>query len=523
MDHSEIPAKNPARILVAGATGYIGGRLVLRLLDAGYRVRAMARSMDKIKGRFWQNHPGLEAVKADIHDIDSLDAAFSGCDMAYYLVHSMSEVHPDFARADRHAARNFAAKAGEHGLKRIIYLGGLGGREKNTSPHLKSRSEVEDILCSGPVPATVFRSAHIIGSGSASFEMLRYTAERMPFFIVPESVIDTYIQPVCIRNVLTYLKKCLDKEDTIGRSFDIGGPEVLTYRRLFEIYALQAGLKRPVFITSYLPRFKLGTKVALTVARLLLPVSQDISKPLLEGLGVETIAKENTIRDIIPQDLVDIREAIERAIQKDSLKIVETRWSDAGSLNPPEWVYEGDAAYSGGTLLQGGYKMTLDCAPKDIWPLISRIGGHNGWYYGDILWQIRGWMDQFAGGVGLRRGRRHPELLAVGDTLDFWRVLDIRPPYRLVLLAEMKLPGEALLDIELKSAGTGTQILFGTRFRPIGLYGILYWYVLLPFHNLLFGGLLRTLAEKVGRPVLARPENYRPGPLLFSRHASGGK
>ncbi|WP_299983597.1 SDR family oxidoreductase [Desulfobacula sp.] len=502
-------------ILITGATGYIGGRLVLRLLKGGYRVRAMARSMHKIQGRSWKDYPNLELVKADSHDPKSLEKALKDCDVAYYLVHSMSEDHKDFADADRRAAKYFISLSDKHGLKRIIYLGGLGGNEPNTSLHLKSRQEVEKILKSGRVPVTVFRSAHIIGSGSASFEMLRYIAERMPFFIIPKSVIDTKLQPICIRNVLIYLEECLEKKETIGQTYDIGGPEILTYRQLFEIYAEQAGLQKPLFIHSPTPPFKLGTKIAHTIAKLLLPISPSISQPLLDGLGVEIITKDDKIKKIIPQDLVRCCSSIDRAIQKDSLKIVDTRWTDAGDLHSPEWMYAGDAAYSGGTLLQGGYKITLACEPGEIWSLISRIGGSNGWYYGDALWQIRGLMDQIAGGVGLRRGRRHPEQLYVGDALDFWRVLDVKPPFKLILLAEMKLPGEALLTFELVPDEKGTELRLGTRFHPTGLYGILYWYSLLPFHNLLFGGLLNELSRRVGKRILYGPEKYRPGPLIL--------
>ena len=489
----------------------------MRLLNAGYRVRAMGRSMDKIQGRSWQGYSNLELVQADINDPDTLERALKNCDVAYYLVHSMSEEHKDFADADRRAAGNFISLADKQGLKLIIYLGGLGGNEPNASLHLKSRQEVETILRSGRVPVTVFRSAHIIGSGSASFEMLRYIVERMRFFFIPKSILDTKIQPICIRNVLFYLEKCLETEETMGQTYDIGGPEILTYRQLFEIYSEQAGLRKPIFIHSPIPPFKLGTKIAHTFAKLLLPLSPGISQPLLDGLGVEIIAKENKIRALIPQDLVRCSSAIDRAIQKDSLKIVETRWTDAGSLNPPEWMYEGDATYSGGTLLQGGYKITLACEPDEIWPFISRIGGYTGWYYGDVLWQIRGWMDQLAGGVGLRRGRRNPERLNVGDALDFWRVLDVKPPLNLILLAEMKLPGEALLNFELVPGEKRTELRLGTRFRPTGLYGILYWYSLLPFHNLLFGGLLNELAKRVGKKIVQGPEKYRPGPLFINQ------
>jgi len=428
-------------ILVTGATGYIGGRLVPRLLNNGYRVRAMARSMDKIMGRPWTDHPNLECVQSNLLDKRTLKQAVSGCHTAYYLVHSMSPESSHFAETDRKAAETFIKVSEESSLKRIIYLGGLGWDQPNASRHLLSRFEVGEILKSGSVPVTILRSAHILGSGSASFEMLRYTAERLPFYVIPEVIINTEIQPICIRNVLNYLTGCLEKEETTGHDYDIGGPEVMSYRQLFETYAEQAGLRLPVFINPHLPPFKFGTWLGLALAKRILPISASISQPLLEGLPVQTVTQENRIRNIIPQNLIRICSAIDRAIQKDSLRIVETRWTDAGELSPPEWMQRGDAPYAGGTLLQGGYRLIMDCTPSEIWEVVSRLGGYNGWYYGDILWQIRGWMDQMVGGVGLRRGRRHPDKLAIGDALDFWRVLDVKPSESLMLLAEMKLPG----------------------------------------------------------------------------------
>ncbi len=502
-------------ILVTGATGYIGGRLVLRLLEAGYRVRTMARSYEKLRGRPWINHPRIECVQADLQNVEATINALKGCTVAYYLVHSMMPGIKDFAKTDRIAASNFVKASDEGTLKRIIYLGGLGWDEPFTSQHLISRYEVGQILRSGRVPVTTFRSGHILGSGSASFEILRYVAERLPIILIPREIIDTLIQPICIRNVLIYLVECLKKEETIGESFDIGGPEVITYKDLLKIYSEQAGLSEPMFITPSIPSFNLGKKISHWLIKLLLPLSPNIVQPLLDGLNVKVITKENRIEKIVPQHLMPCCYAIDRAIQKDSLKIVETRWSDAGQLSPPEWVQAGDAPYSGGTLLQGGYKIVLDCCPDDIWSVVCKLGGYNGWYYGDSLWQIRGWMDQIAGGVGLRRGRRHPEELSMGDTLDFWRVLDVCQPKYIVLLAEMKLPGEALLSIEIHSDTKGSCLSFGTRFRPRGLYGILYWYSLLPFHNLLFHGMLNNLAEKIGKPIIHGPEVYKPGPLTL--------
>ena len=505
-------------ILVIGGTGYVGGRLIPRLLQAGYEVRAIARSISKMLSRPWADHPKLTIVKADLHHHETLKKALQDCRIAYYLVHSMMSEVSDFAKADRHAAQNFINAAQDSTLCRVIYLGGLGGENENISKHLKSRYEVGIILQSGSVPTTIFQSAQILGSGSASFEILRYMAERLPFMIVPDQIMDTKIQPICIRNVLNYLEGALECEETINQTFDIGGPEVITYRQLFNIYAAEAGIRKPVFINPPFRSNKFGRKFAFGFAKLILPIPASISEPLLEGTPVPVFVKEDRITRIIPQKMMSCREAIRRAIQKDSLKIVDTRWTDAGALKPPEWMQIGDAPYAGGTLLQGGFKVKLSAAPEEVWALIRRIGGDTGWYYGDRLWQLRGWMDQLVGGVGLRRGRRHPENIFVGDALDFWRVLDVKPPRSLILLAEMKLPGEAILEFQIVRIDDGTELRLGTRFRPAGLYGILYWYILLPFHNLLFGGMLKTIARLVGHSGIEGPHKFKPGPISLDLH-----
>jgi hypothetical protein len=328
---------------------------------------------------------------------------------------------------------------------------------------------------------------------------------------------NTRVQPIYIHNLLIYLITCLKKNETIGQTYDIGGPDILSYRQLLELYAMETELRMPVIITPrYLPRSLsvLSSKFSYRLAKLILPMPPSISRPLLRGAVNEAIMQDFRIRDIIPQELITCREAIRRAIQKDSLQIVETRWTDAGELKSPEWVIGGDAPYAGGTLLQGGFKVVLSASPEDIWPVVARIGGDNGWYYGDFLWKIRGWMDTLTGGVGLRRGRRHPENLMVGEALDFWRVLEVVPPRRLILVAEMKLPGEAILEFEIVPTNNGAELRLGTRFRPRGLYGILYWYVLLPFHDILFGGMLREVSRKVGQPIREGPVKFRAGPVL---------
>lgn len=494
-------------VLVTGATGYVGGRLVPRLLTAGYRVRAMARSLDKLRGRVWSDHPSLEFVQVDLQDHASLKKGIQGCFAAYYLVHSMNPEHQDFALADRRAARNFVHAVEKAKMERVIYLGGLGGESIDSSPHLKSRAEVGQILKSGTVPLTFLRSAHILGSGSASFEILRYLAERLPIILIPARVVDTKVQPICIRNVLNYLVGCLEKDETLGQTFDIGGPNIITYRQLIELYAEEAGLRKPILITPRsLPISNIGRKFGISLAKLVLPLPPSISEPLLRGATNQVVVMDDRITKIIPQDMMTCRDAIRRAIQKESLQLVETRWTDAGELKPPEWVHVGDAPYAGGTLLQGGFRVGLLASPEEIWPVISRIGGQTGWYYGDLLWQLRGLMDSLVGGVGLRRGRRHPEHLLVGDALDFWRVLEVEPPKRLILVAEMKLPGEAIMEFNVVPLGSWTELNLHTRFRSRGLYGMLYWYALLPFHDLLFGGMLKEMAKRVAKPIISGPE-----------------
>ncbi len=423
-------------ILVTGATGYVGGRLVERLLDAGYTVRALARSMEKLKDRTWSDDPNIELVEADLLDSSSLREAINGCQVAYYLVHSMNpQQKKEFARADRLAAANFIMAAAGTSLKRIIYLGGVGGDRPDSSPHLKAGLGGAK-LSSGTVPVTSLFAAIILGSGSASFEILRYLVERLPVMIVPSTIIDNRIQPISIKNVIDYLAGCLEKNETIGRSFDIGGPDVITYRRLLEIYAIEKGVRKPFIITLRLfANSSIVNRILFLFARCVLPVPPSISYPLLAGARNEAVARENSIRELMPQRLLPCDEAIGWAIKKDSQQIVKTRWTDAGILKPPEWAHRGDAPYAGGTLLQSGFRIWLKALPEEIWPVIRRMGGNNGYYYGDILWKIRGWMDTMAGGAGLRRGRRHPEYLQGGDALDFWRVLDVTPPERLILLA----------------------------------------------------------------------------------------
>ena len=493
-------------VLVTGATGYVGGRLVPLLLDRGYKVRAAARNPAKLAGRPWAGRSGLEVVAADVLAPASLVRAADGCGAVYYLVHSMNERGVDFAEQDRRAARNMAGAAAQAGATRIVYLGGLGDHGDGLSKHLRSRHEVAGILQEGKVPVTHLRAGMILGSGSASFEILRYLVERLPVMITPRWV-STPCQPISIRDVLRYLAGCLEVEETAGETFDMGGPDVLTYRGLMEIFAEEAGLRRRLI----LPVPVLTPRLSSYWIHLVTPVDASIARPLAQGLSVPVVCAENRIRDLVPGELVSCRQAIRSALDQVQGHRVETRWADAGGLRPPEWITPGDAHYAGGTVLTCAHRVRLQGKPQEVWPPVGEIGGERGWYYGNLLWKIRGLMDRLAGGSGLRRGRRHPVDLTVGEALDFWRVLDVDPPHRLLLLAEMKLPGEATLEFRVAPVREGeVELRQISRFRPRGLWGILYWYGLYPVHVWLFRGMLRALAARAGRAVLLGPERFRP-------------
>lgn len=474
--------QGPAPVFVTGATGYVGGRLVPRLLDAGYPVRCYARSPRKLDRRAWVENDRVTVEPGDVSDAERTAEAMAGCRVAYYLVHAMEASVGDFASRDRELAEAFAQAAERAGVERIIYLGGLGETGEGLSAHLASRREVEDALRSTGVPVTVLRAAMIIGSGSASFEILRYLTERLPIMTTPRWV-STECQPIAIRDVLSDLIACLENPDTAAQIIEIGGPDVVRYSELMQIAAKSMGLRRRVII----PLPVLTPKLSSLWIGLVTPVTPAIARPLAEGLRNRVVVTSDAADRLIPRQRIRIRDAIHLALQKTESNQVETAWSAAG-------VVPGDPDWAGGTSYVDERTIAIDAPAHAAYVAACRVGGGHGWYAAQWLWRIRGWMDKLVGGPGLKRGRRHPEDVRFGEALDFWRVVGVEPDRLLALRAEMKLPGEAMLTFLVEPIGSAdgerSSLTMTARFRPRGLLGILYWYSVLPFHHIVFNGML---------------------------------
>jgi uncharacterized protein YbjT (DUF2867 family) len=477
--------------LVTGATGYIGGRLVPELLAAGLTVRVLARRPRHLADREW--HDQVEIVQGDASDPSSLADALSGVDVAYYLIHSLG-TGAGFEALDRTQAQNFVAASCACQVSRIVYLGGLHPEDQRLSPHLESRKEVEEIFLAGEVPTTVLRAAVILGSGSASFEMLRYLTERLPLMVTPRWV-DTKIQPIAVRDVLRYLTGSATMPQEVSRGFDIGGPEVLTYRQMMASYASIAGLK-PRRIAK-LPL--LTPSLSSHWVGLVTPVPNRIARPLVESLINEVVCKEHDIAAYVPDPdggLTAFRPAVELALQRIQDRQVTTSWASATSAGTPSDPLPSDPDWAGGSLYVDQRERVVNATPEQLWSVIEGIGGSHGWYSWRLGWWARGLLDRLFGGPGLRRGRRDPFELSVGDALDWWRVEDVEDNHLLRLRAEMRLPGLAWLELIVNTDEMGRTV-FRQRalFHPRGLAGHAYWALIYPFHGLVFGGMQRNVAS----------------------------
>ena len=489
-------------ILVTGATGYVGGRLVPRLLAAGYRVRACARNPQRLENRPWSGHANLEIVAMDALDLASVDQAVSGCGVVYYLIHSMIAGKAGFADADRTAALNMAAVANARQVRRIIYLGGLGDTDHpDLSKHLRSRHEVEEIFSQGAVPVTSLRAAMILGAGSASFEMLRYLVDRLPVMVTPRWV-NTPCQPIAISDVLGYLHGCLETPETAGQTFDIGGPEVLSYRDLIHIYAEVAGLMPRIIF----PVPVLTPKLSSLWIHLVTPVPSVIARPLAEGLSIPVVCQDDRIRSLIPIDLQSSRETMRIAMDRQPQAEQDACEVPMETVLPPEWTACGDADYSGGTTLTMGFRIVLATDIETVWRVVEAIGGEEGYYGNRLLWLTRGALDTFIGGPGLRRKRRRADRLAADEEFHFWRVTQVHRPHRLVLESRMKAPGGALMVFQLQSLSGNTELVLQSVFLSRGLLGMGYWYGLYPAHQWVFRDMLTGIARQCDTKIIHGPE-----------------
>jgi uncharacterized protein YbjT (DUF2867 family) len=473
-------------VLLTGATGYVGGRLLKALEQRGLPVRCLARRPEFLKSRA---APKTEVVQGDCLDRASLLTALSGVDCAYYLVHSMGS-SGKFEEQDRQAARNFAEAARASGMRRIIYLGGLGEKDPSLSAHLRSRHEVADILRSSGIPVIEFRASIIIGSGSLSFEMIRALVQRLPVMICPRWVA-VKAQPIAIEDAIAYLLHALDLPLSKGAIFEIGGPDQVSYGEIMQEYARQCHLRRRMIsvpvLTPRLSSLWLG---------LVTPIYARIGRKLVDSLRNPTVVRDPTalaVFDIQPKGL---REAIARALINEDHEFAETRWSDAFSSSgePTPW---GGGRF--GTRIVDSRAIEVAVPPSAAFAPIRRIGGRNGWYFANLLWWIRGTADIFVGGVGLRRGRRDPEHVSIGDALDFWRVEAFEPDQSLRLAAEMRVPGRAWLQFEVEPNSGGSIVRQTAIFDPAGLWGLVYWYALFPVHRWIFAGMLRRIAALAER------------------------
>ena len=488
---------NSRRILVTGASGYVGGRLVRALLNEGLTVRVNVRDKKKISGQIWANE--VEVSVGNATNFEEMKRALDGVHTAFYLLHSIG-VGTDFDELEAEMARNFANAANASGVKQIVYLGGIANVEKQ-SKHLASRARTGKELSSTEVPVLEMRAGIVIGSGSASFEMLRHLTHRLPVMTTPKWV-SNRTHPIAIRDVLWYLTSAAKLDKPVSGIFDIGGPEILSYADMMQKFAKCSGLRRRWIIKVPV----LTPKLSSLWIGFVTPVPTRLARPLIGSLINETVADPKKSIDAIipkpPEGLIDVTTAINLALSRTTSNQVETRWSDANVITAPWQKAQSDPDWAGEITLRDKREVLTDAPIECVWRSIEQIGGETGWYGADFLWWARGVLDRLVGGVGIRRGRRDPKHLRVGDGLDFWRVEAIENEKLLRLYAEMILPGKAWLEFRISSEDGKVRIVQEATFSPRGLGGQLYWYLVLPLHAFVFPTMLRNIVRSSKRKAL---------------------
>jgi uncharacterized protein YbjT (DUF2867 family) len=475
------------KILLTGANGYIGKRLLPVLLEQNHEVICCVRDIRRF--HFPGSHPNMRLLEIDFLNASTRTEFPKDIDIAFYLIHSMSANIDNFEELEIKAATLFSELIAKTSTRQIIYLGGIDNNPE-LSKHLKSRKMVENELRKGPVPLTVLKAGIVVGSGSASFEIIRDLVEKLPFLVAPRWL-NSRCQPIAVRNVIHYLTGVMLNPETYGKSFEIGGPDILTYKEMLLLYAAERKLRRYIYTLPVMtPRLSSYWLFFIT------STSYKLAVNLVNSMKVDVVCNENSINDIVPVDLISYREAIQRAFGKIEQNMIVSSWKDSlittsseANLNkymrvPVFGCYKDKR--------KKAIKGNVDEVVNRLWS----IGGDNGWLYANILWQIRGFMDKMAGGTGLRRGRTHPSDIHAGDALDFWRVLLAdKENKRLLLYAEMKLPGEAWLEFRIEEENNQWYLFQEATFRPSGLAGRLYWYSITPFHYFIFNGMASKIVE----------------------------